>query len=155
MGAAWAWYMLSPNWTPYLPAGAKPLEYSRILQTGPSGRPLLKKVAVIVAAGEFDTQYCSNGVPDAASAGSPFAKGDCSSDNGSSLEQFSRICDGMRARGITIYTMAMMMPEGATKSALRSCATSADHSYQPENGSETLQSFRTIGLHIAEMQFTN
>ena len=48
LGTAWAWYLISPNWANIWPSGSKPASYSDVTTTGPSGKPKLQKIAVLM-----------------------------------------------------------------------------------------------------------
>ena len=55
IGTAWAWYMLAPNWSSLWASSSTPAAY---------GTDKLKKIAVLMTDGEYNTQYTTNGVPD-------------------------------------------------------------------------------------------
>ena len=94
VGTAWAWYMLSPNFNSIWPGNninARP--YSDLTTLGSNGRPLLRKIAVLMTDGDYNTEYC-NGVTDWAIS--------CTPNNGSSQYQASQLCSSMKAKGIEV-----------------------------------------------------
>jgi Flp pilus assembly protein TadG len=140
IGTAWAWYMLSPNWSSLWPSSSAPAAY---------GTEKLKKIAVLMTDGEYNTQYNSYGYsvdgnattycPDA-------ANGECSSD------QAVAQCNAMKDKGIEVYTVGFQL--GGSKLAtntLKSCATDADHFYNSSTGDALRAAFRDIALKISTL----
>ncbi|MET0639340.1 MAG: TadE/TadG family type IV pilus assembly protein, partial [Hyphomicrobium sp.] len=72
IGTAWAWYMLSPNFASLWSSSSQPAPY---------GADKLKKIAVLMTDGEYNTQYDANGVSANANATTscPAAANGCSS----------------------------------------------------------------------------
>lgn len=50
IGTAWAWYLISPKWSPIWPSASKPAEYNAAKQ---------KKIAVLMTDGDYNTWYSS------------------------------------------------------------------------------------------------
>ena len=53
LGTAWAWYTLSPNWNTLWPTAN---------QAAPKETAGLKKYAILMTDGEYNTEYDTNGV---------------------------------------------------------------------------------------------
>ncbi len=137
LGTAWAWYMLSPNWAQRVPPASRP---------GPYGDSKLRKIAILMTDGEYNTQYC-NGVNDDTI--------NCSSPNGTSTEQARTLCTNMKAAGITVYTVGFQLPRnGESVETLRQCATDASKFFTADNGDALKQAFRDIALQISTLYLT-
>lgn len=137
LGTAWAWYLLSPNFAPVLPAASAPASYTA---------PKLQKIAILMTDGEYNTQYNALGLTASSNQ----------SVNGSSANQAKALCDGMKAKGITVYTVGFDLGNNATAmNTLEYCATSAGHVYTPEDGDELRQAFRDIALKISTLYVSN
>lgn len=132
LGTAWAWYMLSPNWAQRVPPASRAGNY---------GEKGLRKVAILMTDGEYNTQY-SEGFP-VSSYSAP---------NGSSTEQARTLCENMKATGITIYTVGFELPRnGQSVETLRQCASEPGNFYNAENGDALRQAFRDIALQISTL----
>lgn len=118
IGIAWSWYLISPEWASFWPPESTPKPYSSDVM----------KVAMIMTDGEFNTSYESG--------------------NGDSKTQSEKLCDGMKAAGITIYTVAFQAPASAIP-ILKYCASSEDHFFDAQNGDNLLQAFREIARRLS------
>jgi len=139
IGTAWAWYMLSPNWASLWSSSSTPAAYDT---------PNLKKIAVLMTDGEYNTQYTSNGVPDGSNSLTNCpnaANGVCSS------AQAISQCNGMKAKGIEIYTVGFMLDNQTATNTLSSCATDASHFYNSTTGDALKAAFRDIALKISTL----
>ncbi len=144
LGTAWAWYMLSPNWTSKLPTGSHPEPYSKLAEVGLKGQPKLRKIAVLMTDGEYNTQYCSSGVSYAAQS--------CTLPNGTSAEQALTLCTNMKAKGIDVYTVGFDLGNNqSVLDMLRNCASSPGKFYQADNGEQLKQAFRDIALKVSDL----
>lgn len=124
LGAAWAWYLLSPNWATLWPADSQPVAYNE---------PEFQKVAILMTDGMFNTAY--------------------ESANGNSEAQARQVCTNMKAAGVTVFTVGFQVPREVLP-ILQHCATSPKHFFDASNGDELRQTFRTIaqklnGLRLA------
>ncbi|KAB2937859.1 MAG: VWA domain-containing protein [Hyphomicrobium sp.] len=141
LGTAWAWYTLSPNWWNLWPsAHSRPAAY---------GTADLRKIAILMTDGEYNTQYDSNGIVVRQSWG-----GSCSgAANGCSTDQARALCAGMKAKGITVYTVGFDIGSDSSTAAqtLRQCATDPTKYYNAGDGEELKQAFRDIALKLSSL----
>lgn len=146
LGTAWAWYMLSPNWAQRVPPTSRPASYSLLAELNEKGRPKLRKIAVLMTDGEYNTEYCE---------GVTTSKINCNSPNGDSTYQARQLCANMKAAGITVYTVGFQLPNsGQSRETLRQCATDPTMFYTAESGEQLRQSFRDIALKISDLYLT-
>lgn len=150
LGTAWAWYLLSPDWAPAMPAAAG---------AGGYGNDKLKKIAILMTDGEYNTQYCSTGayrgVRDSTSNGYAGVRGDCTAPNGKSAAQAKSLCAGMKAKGITVYTIGFDLGGNASAiDTLSSCATDPTKFYNAASGEQLRQAFRDIAVKISNLYLT-
>lgn len=139
LGAAWAWYTLSPNWAEVVPASGRPAAY------GGSG---LQKLAILVSGGAFDTVYDVNGIR-SEPGGAPPA-------NASSAEQAVSLCRGMKAQGIIVYAVGVgLAGNGEALAALSECATGPEKFYSAADGTELRRALRDIALELSTLHLVN
>lgn len=124
LGIAWAWYLISPEWASFWPSESAPKAYSD---------PRVKKVAVIMTDGEFNTSY--------------------ESANGDSKAQSEKLCDGMKAVGITIYTVSFQAPATALP-ILQYCASTSDHFFDATSGEALTQAFQEIAKSLSSLRLS-
>ncbi len=48
IGTAWAWYLLSPNWSTIWPADSLPGSYATLNEFDKNGNPMLRKIAILM-----------------------------------------------------------------------------------------------------------
>jgi Flp pilus assembly protein TadG len=150
IGAAWAWYLLSPNFGTLWPPGSQPAAY---------GADKVQKVAIIMTDGEFNTAYC-NGVVSQDSgmnggAGGANNKIGCDATNGSSFDQAIKICDAMKAKGISVYTVSFMIADKpAAKNVMQNCASSSAQAYNADTGTELKTAFADIAMKLSELRIS-
>ncbi len=85
LGAAWAWYMVSPRWRSFWPNGSKP-------KPDGVGR---QRAVVLMTDGMFNTHY--------------------SRGQGDSAAQGKRLCDSIKKEGVLVYTVAFKAPSAAQR----------------------------------------
>ncbi len=139
IGTAWAWYMLSPNWGSLWASSSMPAAY---------GTDKLKKIAVLMTDGEYNTQYTTQGIPDGSSSLTKCpnaANGVCSS--AQAIEQ----CKGMKAKGIEVYTVGFQLDNQMAIDTLSACATDVNHFYNSTTGDALKAAFRDIALKISTL----
>ncbi|SFV26276.1 pilus assembly protein [Hyphomicrobium facile] len=138
IGTAWAWYLLSPNWGSLWASTSAPAAYNA---------PNLKKIAVLMTDGEYNTQYTSNGIDDGSSSLTSCPK----AANGCSSAQAKEQCKAMKAKGIEVYTVGFQLDNQTAIDTLKSCATDADHFYNSTTGDALKAAFRDIALKISTL----
>lgn len=124
IGTAWAWYMLSPKWNEFWPAGSQAAEY---------GDAETSKIAILMTDGDYNTAYQTG--------------------NGSSNAQAKQLCKKMKDEGITVYTVGFMV-SSAAKDFLEKCATSESHFYDATNGEKLKLAFRSIAFKVAQLRLS-
>ncbi len=136
LGTAWAWYTISPNWNALFPAASQPQPY---------GTAKLQKIAILMTDGEYNQEYSSLGI----SMGDSLAG---TTANGSSVVQAKALCDGMKAKGITVYTVGFDLGGNQTAiNTLSYCASSTSTFYNAANGNDLRQAFRDIALKVSDL----
>jgi Flp pilus assembly protein TadG len=139
LGTAWAWYTLSPNWNALWPTASQPAAY---------GADNLKKIAILMTDGEYNTQYNSSGV----SVDSSQYPTCSNAANGCSTTQARTLCTNMKAKGITVYTVGFQLGGNQTAIAtLNQCATDPTKFYNASDGEQLKQAFRDIALHLSSL----
>ena len=157
IGVAWGWYLLSPNWG-YLWPTSQPVAYSELGKLDAKGRPLARKIAILMTDGAFNTAYC-NGVISQDSGSGSGSNSDhinCNATNGNSFNQSETLCSNIKGTGIVVYTVGFNI--GGNQQAIdlmTNCATDASHAYLASTGAQLQQVFRDIATRIANLRLTN
>ena len=128
LGTAWAWYMLSPKWNSIWPTQSQPMAYSKI------DTKEVKKVAVLMTDGDYNTDYSSSG---------------------SSQAKALALCNGMKAVKIEVFTVGFMVSDAARTFLRDQCATDASHYYDATSGDALKAAFRDIALKITPIRVTH
>jgi Flp pilus assembly protein TadG len=148
-GTAWAWYMLSPNFGTLWPAST-PRPYSDLTALNSKGQPVLKKIAILMTDGDYNTSYC-NGVPTYDPSNTGGVPGmiptTCGAYNDSSQNQAGSLCTAMKAKGIEVYTIGAQVSASA-KAFLQTCATDTAHYYDATDGAKLKQAFIDIAYKL-------
>lgn len=135
LGTAWAWYTLSPEWNAVW-SDSPAADYNS---------EETSKIAILMTDGEYNTQYDAKGIK----TGSPGAG---AAVNGGSNTQAKALCDGMKEKGITVYTVGFDLGGNATAiETLQYCATDPDKFYNAEDGDQLKQAFRDIALKLSDL----
>lgn len=137
LGTAWAWYTLSPNWASLWPGPSRPEPYDT---------EDLKKIAILMTDGEYNTQYDANGVTSSVGGAA----------NGSSAEQARALCSAMKQKGIIVYAIGFELAGSWSESykTLEQCAANPEDDkrfYNAKNGEQLKQAFRDIGLKLSKL----
>ena len=142
LGTAFAWYMLSPKWNDVWPEASRPTPY---------GTPNVKKIAILMMDGEFNTLH-----------GHQYSDGSTQAVKAASTTK--TLCDNMKgnpAKGtpvsqhkIEIYTVGFQVNSTA-EAMLKYCAADANHYYNTPNGDALRTAFRDIALKISKLRLTN
>ena len=123
IGAAWAWYMLSPAWSSIFTGNNQPGAYND---------PNVSKNIVIMTDGLFNTSYLTG-----LAAGSPAATQE-------SYSEFNQLCANMKARGINIYTIGFGLDDPAAAIELQNCASAPGNFFAAVNGTQLQAAFQAI-----------
>lgn len=114
IAVAWAWYMISPEWSDFWPDTAKPRAYDQ---------PDALKVVILMTDGSFNVSNIR-------------AQGDAS-------KQAEKLCEAMRAKHIIIFSIAFKAPQKAER-MMKKCASSPDHYFDASNNDELKAAYATI-----------
>ncbi len=142
LGTAWAWYMISPNWDDVWTGASKPDPYSD-LATMVGGRPKLKKIAVLMTDGEYNTY-----------------RGWKESDQAMVSANARTICQNMKNTGIEIFTVGFGLDQLAAnkraeaEATLQACGTDVQHFYNALNVDQLKGAFRDIALKLAALRIS-
>lgn len=143
LGTAFAWYMLSPEWNNIWPNASKPDPYAHLTVSQPNGKPKLRKVAVLMSDGVFNTY-----------------RGWSGQDQQQVSNYAKQICANMKAKGIEIYAVGFdldSLPSDQKAIAidtLQSCGTDLSHFYNTLNAGELQNAFRDIAVKLSSIRLT-
>ena len=132
IGTAWAWYTLAPSWGSVFTGTSAPGGYNQASK---------KKIAVLMTDGQYNTYYAKDG------GGNPI--------QGDSAQQAKDLCDGMKAKGIEVYTVGFKLDDEDAVATLNYCATDANHAFLAEDAAQLEAAFREVAfravpLHLAK-----
>lgn len=127
LGAAWAWYLVSPEWAGVWPGESAPAPY---------GSRRLIKAVVLMTDGEFNTSY-RNGRT-----------------NRTSDSQARNICDEMKARDVVVFTVGFDLREAGAIRTLEDCASSPKHHYLAASGEDLRKAFLDIGVKLTNLRLS-
>jgi Flp pilus assembly protein TadG/uncharacterized protein YegL len=147
IGTAWAWYMLSPNFNSLWDTAnqAKPYDtnYNVNTKVGDASKVKLKKIAVLMTDGDYNTQYTSQGILTSYFGESPA--------NDNATNQANALCTNMKAKGIEVYTIGFQV-SNAARTMLQNCATDVSHFYDAATGDSLNIAFKDIALKISQIR---
>lgn len=72
---------------------------------------------------------------------------------GSSSAQARDLCDNIKDKGVTIYSVAFQAPSSG-EAVLQDCATSDQTFFDPSNGEELSQAYQTIATSISDLRIS-
>ncbi len=137
------YYMLSPKFSSVWPTASKPGSYSDLTTKKSNGAPMLRKVAVIMSDGDFNTfrswkeqnqKFVSDGAVET--------------------------CTKMKADGIEIYTVGFALDQLSSakrtiaEETLKACGTDLSHFYSSLTVPELKMAFRDIALKVTPVRLT-
>ena len=131
IGAAWGWYLLSPNWNGIFTGANAPGAYRD---------SNVNKNLVLMTDGLFNTSYLT-----APPVGSAAATQE-------SYAQFRALCTNMKNNGITIYTVGFGLTDPAAATELGNCASSSANFFSAANGSELQSAFASIVAKLNQLR---
>ncbi|MGI9405696.1 MAG: hypothetical protein ACR2O4_04940 [Hyphomicrobiaceae bacterium] len=125
LGAAWGWYLLSPQWSSVFDSDAEPAPYTDDETI---------KAVLLMTDGIFNTRYIGS--------------------SGDTSESLARtLCANMRTAGIQVYAVAFDAPADA-EATLRACASSIDHYFEADNTQQLRAAFRNIASDLTSLRLT-
>lgn len=124
LGVAWAWYLISPEWSDVWPAASKPHGYDE---------PNTLKSVILMTDGEFNNVYHK-----------PL---------GDSSTQAVNLCDAMRSKNIIVYAVAFDAPKKA-KDTLKACAGDDSRFFDAKNGNELQAAYLEIASQLSSLSLT-
>lgn len=124
LGAAWAWYLVSPQWNGSVWSGSN--------QPKPYSTNSVIKSVILMTDGMFNTQY-------------ELAA------NGNSATQAIAVCNSMKAKGILVYTVGFQAPADAL-AILRNCATGPLYYFDATDASSLNAAFSKIAADLTELR---
>ncbi len=124
LGIAWAWYLISPNWTSVWPSSSTPRSYNDAE---------VMKAVIIMTDGEFNTAYESS--------------------NGNSAQQSLKLCSNIKSSGVTVFSVGFEAP-GAALSILKQCASKSSYFFDARNEAELSSAFRRIANELTGLRLT-
>ncbi len=140
LGTAWAWYTLSPNWDNVFTGNSRPRPYSDLTTLQPSGAPLLRKVAVLMTDGGYNTY---RGWKDQSQQ---------------DVSNFAlQLCTNMKAQGIEVYTVGFALDQltaserTIAEATLKACGTDLSHFYDTLTVPQLQAAFRDIALKMTTL----
>jgi Flp pilus assembly protein TadG len=139
LGTAWAWYLISPNWGSVWLEGSQPAPYND---------DKVRKIAILMTDGEYDTQYDDAGIQTREHGGGQGGM------NGLSDGQARQLCTGMKDAGIEVYTVGFDLIEDKAIETMRLCATDESHAYLAGSGIDLKLAFRNIALSITTLRLS-
>ncbi|MBX9924854.1 MAG: VWA domain-containing protein [Hyphomicrobiaceae bacterium] len=136
IGAAWGWYLLSNRWSSVWGG-----------QAGVATGSNVRKIVVFLTDGEFNVSYKNGGesLTDVERVDPAVP--------GSSAYQALRLCDNMKASGLTIYTIGLATA-APTEAMLKTCS-GAENFYDANNSSQLLEAFRAIASKLTSLRLTS
>ena len=144
IGFEWGWYALSKDvelWS----GSEEPAAY---------GTAKLKKIAIVMTDGEYNTAYC-NGVLSKNSIGYGNDRINCNATNGDSFEQAKTLCAEMKKKKIEIYTIGFDVGSDADViDVLSTCASGADHAFLAATSAELTSVFKAIGRKLTALRIS-
>ena len=140
LGTAFSWYMISPLWKSIWTGQSQPKDYSLLTQKNAQGKPKLRKIAILMTDGSYNT-----------------FRGWKGQDIKTLSNNAKQLCSNMKAKGIEIYTVGFALdslPAGeipVAKDMLQSCGSSIKHFYNSINAADLKQAFKDISNNVAEL----
>ena len=118
------------------------------------GTAKLKKIAIVMTDGEYNTAYC-NGVLSKNSIGYGNDRINCNATNGDSFEQAKTLCAEMKKKKIEIYTIGFDVGSDADViDVLSTCASGADHAFLAATSAELTSVFKAIGRKLTALRIS-
>lgn len=143
LGTSWAWYTISPKWSGIFTGGSTPAPYSDITTPQANGAPKLRKVAVLVTDGVYNTW-----------------RGWKDQDQQAVSNYAKQICANMKAEGIEIYTVGVSLDlltpaeRAIATDTLQSCGTDVKHFYDTLTIPQLETAFQQIASNLSGLRLS-
>lgn len=147
LGTAWAWYLLSPQWSNVFTGTAAPASYSDLTEMTADNQPKLRKIAILMTDGAYNTHQHSQGMSETAVSAKAVS-----------------LCTAMKAKGIQVYTIGFQVgTSGTAVNTLTDCASShvidtgasIKNFYNTDTTMSLQAAFRDIALQISKLRLTH
>lgn len=158
LGVAFGWYTLSPNWASVWPATSTPGSYSDTKTLNNYGQPKLRKIAILMTDGEYNSSYCNGVISQNSSYGSGSAVDhiNCNAPNGGSVNQAIALCNKMKSANVEMFSIGFdVVDDVKARDLLAQCATSTSHAYLASNEAGLKAAFRDIALKVSILRLTH
>jgi Flp pilus assembly protein TadG len=146
LGTVWTQYLLSPNWGTIWTGTQRPGSYSDTQSKQSNGAPVLRKVAVLMTDGGFNTMRQGSN--------STTAQMQMVSDKAIA------VCTNMKKNGVEIYTVGFQLntlaaaEKAIATQTLQSCGTDISHFYDSIDAQQLSKAFRDIALKLTPVRLT-
>jgi Flp pilus assembly protein TadG len=143
LGTSWAWYMLSPKWAMVFPSGSGARPYSELNSKGRNGAPLLRKVAILMTDGGYNTYRSWKG-----------------SDQQTVSNYAVEVCSNMKAAGVEVFTVAFALNQlpaterQIAEATLKACGSDVSHFYDTLDVQQLYSAFQDIALKLTSVRLT-
>jgi Flp pilus assembly protein TadG len=124
LGVAWSWYLISPEWRPFWPAGSEPLA---------AGKANTIRAVILMTDGDFNTTYAPQG---------------------DSSQQAIELCNGMKADGVLVFSVAFQAPP-AGEATLLQCASEPSMYFDASSSAELAEAYQSIASSLAGLRLTD
>ena len=137
LGTAFAWYMLSTDWQSVWPAASQPGNYSDLTNIQANGKPKLRKVAVLMTDGGYNTFRSWKG-----------------RDQQEVSTHAKNLCTEMKLKGIEVFTIGFALNElpaseqAIARETLSDCGTDISHFYETLTVDELKVAFKEIAMSM-------
>ena len=134
LGSAWAWYLVSPNWSGIWPSASQPVAYND---------PKTDKSVILMTDGIYNTV---GGV----------SEGDYGPEAIDSARRARNNCDAMRAKNIKIYTVGFIKAGDDPNAALtlQYCAGDPSRFFKVQDEAQLRLAFQQIAKDISKIHLT-
>ncbi len=136
LGAQWASYLVSPNWGGVLGSESRPAAYG-------DGKTV--KAIVLMTDGEFNTWdgRCDTG------GCNPYG-----TRGRKSNERAKEVCAAAKHNGVIVFTIGFELSHPVALETLGHCATSTQHFFRAENGTQLREAFAAIGRQLNNLRIS-
>lgn len=142
LGAAWAWYLLSPNWASIWPSGSQPAAYN-------DDRSI--KAVILMTDGKFNTFPSINMDRDSQTPDEINNLKDRQTRE--SNEHTTELCRSMRAQNVLVFAVGFdTAPDDEV--TLRGCVTRSENFYSARDETELRRAFSAIAGKLTDLRLS-